>query len=28
SKKPNRYDVSSYKYRNVPLRQRAWAQAQ
>ncbi|PHT73970.1 hypothetical protein T459_21247 [Capsicum annuum] len=28
SKKPNRYDVSSYKYRNVPLRQRAWAEAQ
>ena len=26
SRKPNRYDVAQYKYRNVPLTRRAWAQ--
>nr|QWQ57599.1 polyprotein [Turnip ringspot virus] len=26
SRKPNRYDVAQYKYRNVPITKRAWAQ--
>lgn len=26
SRKPNRYDVAQYKYRNVPITRRAWAQ--
>ncbi|QHB15174.1 polyprotein [Comovirus sp.] len=28
SRKPNRFDVSQYRYRNIPLRKRNWAEGQ
>nr|NP_734010.1 VPg [Squash mosaic virus] len=28
SRKPNRFDVAQYRYRNVPLKRRQWADAQ
>nr|NP_734060.1 vpg [Cowpea severe mosaic virus] len=28
SRKPNRFDVAQYRYRNIPLRKRNWAEGQ
>nr|NP_734068.1 VPg [Bean pod mottle virus] len=28
SRKPNRYEVSQYRYRNVPIKRRAWVEGQ
>nr|NP_734055.1 vpg [Cowpea mosaic virus] len=28
SRKPNRFDMQQYRYNNVPLKRRVWADAQ